>query len=489
MLPTEYQPDIPPFEHQRLALEAGWNRKGFAYFLEMGLGKSRVTIDNFCLLLAKGMCDGLLVIAPKSVYTNWSRWDDHNPGEIQKWLWKDVSLGLKMHTYRSGAGARDKRERTDVMDHQSFGPRVLVVNAEALAATKDCEELCRQFMRAHRTMIVIDESTLIKNPSSLRTKSCLKLATLAEYRRILTGSPSTGSQADLWAQFEFLGPGEQLLGQRLYTLFRARYCNMQELVVAGRTIKVERGPQRTDELAGIVAKHSFRRKKADCLDLPEKVYQRREVPLTSEQELAYKELKRSAMTEIQGSEVTTQLVITQLMRMHQVVCGHVKADDGRILELKTNRVDALLEVVGETDEQTIIWCMYRPDAERVVSVLRKEYGPECVAEWHGGRSQAEREEGENDFQAGRKRFMVSTQAGARGRTWTAATLVVYYANSHDLEVRQQSEDRCHRIGTVGTVTYVDLVCPGTVDEKIIDALRAKRNIAAAVLREGLTAWI
>lgn len=491
MLPDKYLPAVAPFNHQREAVEAGWDREGFAYLLEMGLGKSRVTIDNFCLLYMMDMVDALLVVAPKSVYTNWTRESRENPGEVQKWIWPQVT-GTRTHAYMAGRKRQDASQRAAILDHVSPGPRILSMNIEALSSTTEAYEFAREFLHSHRVMMVIDESTVIKNPTAVRTKKCIDLARLAKYRRILTGSPSTGSLADLWSQFEFLGPGRSMLGQRLFSLFRARYCVLKEMILPGRTvpIKVEVGSQNVEELAEIVAQHSFRRRKEQCLDLPEKVYMRREVELTEEQKKAYTELRRHAMTVIRdGGEVTTQIVMTQLMRMHQVVCGHIKTDDGRLIQLDSNRLRELEQIVGETDESIVIWAMYRPDAELIAATLKKRYGESSVAEWHGGIPQADREAGELDFQAGRRRFMVSTSAGARGRTWTRATLVIYYANSHDLEVRQQSEDRTHRIGTVGTVTYIDMVVPGTVDEKIIEALRDKRDIASAVLREGLTAWI
>jgi non-specific serine/threonine protein kinase len=178
------------------------------------------------------------------------------------------------------------------------------------------------------------------------------------------------------------------------------------------------------------------------------------------------------------------------MRMHCVICGHVKTDDGVLRRLDSNRMAAVADIVGATEEQVVIWCHWRPDALLVAGELRKLYGDDSVAEWHGEIGMAQREAGEADFQAGRRRFMVATdQAGARGRTWTAATLVIYYSNGYDWEIREQSEDRTHRIGTKGTVTYVDLVTPDSVDEKIIRALRAKRSVARAVVQDGLEAWI
>lgn len=490
MLPDVYCPVTAPFQHQREALEAGWDREGFGYLLEMGLGKSRVLIDNFCLLYKLERVSGLIVVAPKSVYENWTRVDDENPGELQKWLWRDMVRDCRTYTHRSGKTSSKSAvaERTAALDTTQPGARVMVVNIEALQSEEVLNTM-RMFMRKHKTMMTIDESTIIKNPSAERTKACLRLASLAEYRRILAGRGSTGSLSDFYTQFEFLGPGQRLLGFSNFTTFRARYCQLREMYVGGRTIKTEIGPQNVEELATRLAKHSFRRTKKQCLDLPEKQYVPWPVTLTEEQARVYADLKKTAMAELRGAEVTTDIVMTQLMRMHQVICGHVKTDDGRILRLESNRLAEVERILEDTDEQAVIWAAYRPDADLLAARLRELYGADSVSEWHGGVKQQDRERGETEFQAGRARFMVSTSAGARGRTWTAATLVIYYSNSYDLDVREQSEDRTHRIGTVGTVTYVDLVCRGTLDEKIIAALRGKRDVVRAVLRDGPEAWI
>jgi len=492
MLPQTYTPDTPPLAHQREALEKGWQQEGFAYLLEMGLGKTRVTIDDFCINYAESRVDGLLVIAPKSVYSNWTRQDRENPGELQRWLWSQHSKNARVYTYRSGRVRQDREERRRLLDTMEPGPRILVVNVEALASTGDATDLCLDFLKAHRTMIAIDESTLVKNPQSHRTKICLRLRRLATMRRILTGSLVTSSQSDAWAQFEFLSrPGQNLLGYHKFSVFRARFCDLREIFVGGRSVKVEKGPRNTSELAEIVARHSFRRRKKDCLDLEPKQYRRREVELTDEQKKVYRDLRTSAMAVLRdGSEVTTEIVMTQLMRMHQVVCGHVTTDDRRVMRLQSNRLRALLEIVDATSESVVIWCGYRPDADYVAQELRRLYGEDSVSEWTGAHSMGAREAMETEFQEGRRRFMVATQsAGARGRTWTTGTCVIYYSNSTSLELREQSEDRTHRIGTVGTVVYWDIVAPGTPDEKIISTLRSHKQVAQAVMGDGLEAWI
>lgn len=491
-LPDTYTPRTPPLQHQLEALGLGWQRDFFAYFLEMGLGKSRVVIDDFLLNYEDERVDGLIIIAPKGVYTNWSRENRENPGELQRWLWEKYRDTARIYMYRAGRKRQDYDVRRHLLDTQLPSPRILLINVEALASTVDAVDLIRQFCKVHRTMLVVDESTVIKNPKARRTKLLIKvLSPLAAMRRIMTGSPSTGSQSDLWAQFEFLRPGANPLGYKHFVTFQARFNKLVILNLGSRSIKKEAGPANTDELQRLVSLHSFRRRKIECLDLPPKEYRRWEVELSEEQQTVYREMRRFALANVNGHEASTELVVTQLMRMHSIVCGHLKTNDGVVRRLESRRMGAVEHILGATEEQAVIWCHWRPDAMLVVQELRKLYGEDQIAEWHGGISQQQRETFENDFQAGRRRFMVATDAaGGRGRTWTAATLVIYYSNGYDWEIREQSEDRTHRIGTKGTVTYVDIVAPGTVDEKILTALREKRNVARAVVMDGgLETWI
>jgi SNF2 family DNA or RNA helicase len=488
MLPVNYNPRTTPFQHQREALEAGWRRPGFGYLLEMGLGKSRVLIDNFCLLHLHDRLEGLLVIAPKGVYTNWSRRDNENPGELQRWLWSGIDETAYVHTWNRDDPKKSHAAHTALLDTTRPGVRVLVMNVEALSMTAAATDLARRFLRAHRSMIVVDESTVMQDPRSTRTKRLLELSRLAAYRRILTGSPTKGLPTDLFCQFEFLERGA--LGHRSYYTFRAAYCTMRDIIANGRTVHMITGAKNTDQLAKIIERHSIRKRKAECLDLPEKVYERRSVELTAEQKRVYNEMRKTAMAEMDGEFSTSQIVVTQLLRLHQILCGHLKLDDGEVIRLENNRIAALQEVIDESDESTIIWCNYRSDIAAVSKFLRETYGRDCVAEWHGGVNQAERDAGELAFQAGEKRFMLaSQQAGGRGRNWTKATLVVYYSNNHDLELREQSEDRAHRIGQRNTVTYVDLVVPQSLDEKIINSLRTKKDVVRGILQDGAAKWL
>ena len=173
--------------------------------------------------------------------------------------------------------------------------------------------------------MAVDESTTIKTPTAKRTKAILSLGKLAKYRRILTGSPVTKSPLDLYTQCNFLH--EELLGFNSYYTFRNRYAVMRNANFGGRRVQLVAGYQRLDELAKILKPFSDRVLKENCLDLPEKTYIERQVELTDEQKKTYATMKSAALASLKGKMATAPHVLTQLMRLHQITCGHLKNDD------------------------------------------------------------------------------------------------------------------------------------------------------------------
>lgn len=484
-----YEYGTVPREHQREALRRGWERVGYAFLLEMGLGKSKILVDNTAMLYEAGKIDAMLIVAPKGVYTNWVSVTDGS-GELRKHLPLRLHGDLVTGVWQSGLKLAERRAlRERVLDTRA-GLRVLVVNIEALSSVKEAIELCTEFLKTHRCMMVVDESTTIKNPTSARTKAVVRLGRWADYRRILTGSPVTRNPTDLYPQFEFLGRG--LLGHTSFYSFRGEYCTLREIAVGGRSVKIITGVQNLSKLAAVLEKHSFRVRKEDCLDLPPKTYMRRTVEMTPEQARLYENMRKEAWVELSPERVvSTTAVITQLMKLHQIACGHVMTDDGRVAEVGDGRLRALMEVLEETEGSVIVWATYMADIRAICARLRKTYDdPSCVVEYHGGVSTQDRSAAIEAFQAGRSRFFVSNpQTGGMGITLTRAQTVVYYSNNYNLEQRIQSEDRCHRIGQEHPVTYVDLVAEGTVDERIITSLLSKTSIVEAVLRDGPRTWL
>ena len=462
-----------PYEHQLLALSKSWNKREYAYFMEMGTGKSKVLIDNIALLYDRGGINAAIIIAPKGVYRNWSEKEIpiHMPDHVEK----------RIAVWNPAPNKKQKKALLDLFEVIA-DLKILIINVDAFS-TKKGVNFVEKFIMCNEVLMAVDESTTIKNPKAQRTKNLLKLGVNTKYRRILTGFPITQSPLDLYSQSAFLS--KDLLGYDSFYSFQNRYAKLFNRKIGQRTFRQVTGYQNLGELTTRLNGFSYRVLKKECLDLPDKVYQRREVILTPEQKKVYKELKDYAMAELESNEmVSVTSILTQILRLHQVVCGFVKHDNHEEVEIKNNRLDALLDILAETQGKTIIWANYRYDIKRILKTLQNTAGADSVATYYGDTPDDERQKVITRFQDpdSTLQYLVSNvQTGGYGITLTQASNVVYYSNNYDLEKRLQSEDRAHRIGQTNKVTYIDLVSKGTVDEKIVKALRNKLDLAQEVL--------
>jgi len=474
-----YKFKTKPYAHQLTALEKSSSKESYAYFMEMGTGKTKVLIDNMSMLYDKGKIDGALIIAPKGVIGTWHNQEipTHLPDHIE-----NVSVLWQANI------TKGQQEKLNELLKSSDKLHILIMNVEALSTSKGTD-FAESFLRTHNTIMAIDESTTIKNSSAKRTKNILKLAPQSKYRRIMTGSPITKNPLDLYSQCEFLSPW--LLDFASYYAFRNRYAEMKTIHAKGRSIQVVNFFKNIGELSDKLKGFSYRVLKEDCLDLPDKIYVKRNVALTEEQSKLYKQMKTMALAILNGKQTTTVTVLTQLMRLHQITCGHFTADDGSTQNIKSNRINELMNVLEEVEGKAIIWANYQKDMFEIKKAIEKEYGEGSVVDYYGLTPQENRQPNIKRFQEDPEcRFFIGTpQTGGYGITLTQANTVVYYSNGYDLEKRLQSEDRAHRIGQKKSVTYVDLISEETVDEKIVKALRKKINIASEVLGEELRDWI
>ncbi len=477
-----YKFKTKPYEHQLKALEKSWAQKTYALFMEMGTGKSKVLVDNIAMLYDRGAIKGALIVAPKGVYKNWHDIEIpvHLPEHVEhtKVLWEPTQT-------------KKKQLELDTLFDGGADLKVLIMNIEAFSTNKGLD-FAHSFLNIFlgKALIGIDESTTIKNPTAKRTKNILTIGNLASYRRILTGSPVTKSPLDLYSQCEFLDPYH--LGHQSYYSFRARYANMVKRNFGGRSVQIVASYRKLDELTDKLEKFSYRVLKEDCLDLPPKVFTTRTVDLSEEQTKMYLTMRKAAIAEHKGKLMSSMSALTTLLRLHQITCGTFKADDGTITQLKNNRLTALMECLEETEGKAIIWATYREDIKNIVATLKKAYGEASTVEYHGGVDATLRQDHIAQFQdvKGPTRYFVGNPStGGYGITLTAANTVIYYSNSYDLEKRLQSEDRAHRIGQTGSVTYVDLVSEKTIDERIIKSLKAKVNIANEIMGENIKDWI
>ena len=475
-----YKNKTKPFAHQSKALEMSWNKEVFAYFMEMGTGKSKVLIDNISMLYDKGKINGALIIAPKGVYQNW--YDTEIPVHMVSHIEKDMVLWKSLINQKQESLLKVLFEPTEKL-------HILVMNVEALS-TKKGLEFAAKFINTHETLMAIDESTTIKNPDAKRTKNIVALGKYAKYRRILTGSPVTKSPLDLYKQCEFLD--EYLLGHSSYYTFRTRYATMRTANFGGRSVQIVVGYKNLGELSELLEPFSFRCLKEDCLDLPDYTYTKRIIQLTPEQQKLYNQMKMLALAELEGKQMTTQSAMVQLMRLHQITCGHFTADDGTIKNVKNERLSALIDILDEVENKAVIWAHYRHDIEAIVDAVEKQFGKDSYVTYYGDTTNEERQDAIKQIQDpnSKVRFIIGTpQTGGYGITLTGANVMVYYANGYDYEKRIQSEARINRAGQTRKMTYIDIIAENTVDEKIVKALRGKMNIASKITGDELKDWI
>ena len=475
-----YKFKTKPYAHQLKALEMSWNKEVFAYFMEMGTGKSKVLLDNAAMLFDKGKINSVLIVAPKGVYKNWH--DSEIPEHLPKHIDRNVVLWKAMIT-------KEQKSKLDSLFVQDFTKlQIFIMNVEALS-TKKGLDFAHQFLNVRKALFAIDESTTIKNPGAKRTINIISLSKLGKYRRILTGSPVTKSPLDLYKQCEFLDPW--LLGHQSYYTFRTRYAIMRSANFNGRSVQIVVGYKHLDELAEKLKPFSYRVLKDDCLDLPPKTFMKRVIQLTPEQNKLYQQMKQLALAELNGKMTTTATVLTQLMRLQQITCGHFKADDGSVQNIKNNRIDQLMELIDEVEGKAIIWAHWRHDIDTIVESIEDKY-PGSVVTYYGDTTTEDRQKAIKEMQnpESKVRFLVGTpQTGGYGITLTGASTMIYYSNGYDLEKRKQSEARIDRIGQKKPMTYIDILAENTVDERIVKALRKKVNIATEIMGEELKDWI
>ena len=475
-----YKFKTKPFAHQLKALEISHNKEVFAYFMEMGTGKSKVLIDNVSMLYDAGKINGVLIVAPKGVYKNWS--DSEIPTHMVDHIDKKVVVWQSLINEK-------QQKKLSTLFETGEDLHVLIMNVEALS-TKKGIDFAKKFLSCHKALTAIDESTTIKNPSAKRTKNILTLSDLSKYRRILTGSPVTKSPLDLYTQCKFLDPW--LLGEQSYYSFRVRYAMMRTANFNGRSVQIVVGYRNLSELTEKIKPFSYRCLKDDCLDLQDKTYMKRIVQLTDEQDKIYKQMKQQALATLNGKMLTTKNVVTQLMRLQQITSGHFTSDDGEIQIVKNNRIKELTNILDEISGKVVIWAHWRYDIKTIVEHLKKEYGDNSVVTYYGNTSDEDRQKAIREIQNpnSKVRFIVGTpQTAGFGITLTGASTMIYYSNGYDLETRQQSEARIDRIGQTKNMTYIDIICEKTVDERIVKALRRKVNIATEIMGEELKEWI
>jgi len=491
MTPQELGIKSTPYRHQWDCFNLSKDRKVFGIFSEMGTGKSLMCLMTAAHLYLTGKIKRLLIVAPKGCYRSWT--DSEIPAHLSE------DLPYKLAYWSSYSTKEDKRQLA-ALEAPGEALRILVVNVEACNSERTVDFIVDS-MKKQPTMMVVDESTVIKNPQAKRTKILINVGKFAEYRRICSGSPIPNGAVDLYTQTEFLQ--KNLLGFTNFYAFRNRFAVMQDQRLGNQSFKRIVGYRDMDALRTLMSKFSFIIKKQDCLELPPKVYQTVDVQMGPHQARAYNEMLQDAYVQLgDGSRVTAQMVMTQLVRLHQIACGFLKPDfmDEVPFGEPNDRVETLLSMLEQAPGKCIIWATYRYNIRQIVDAIGKRFGEESVVDFYGATSDDDRKYAKQAFQDPDSpvKYIVSNPASGKfGNNWTLGTTVIYFSNSYDLEFREQSEDRAHRIGQEGaihapgedpSVLYIDLVVKGTVDERIVKVLKAKKKLSDEVVQSNWR-WI
>lgn len=486
----QYNHTIQPFKHQEIHFEDHRETPAWGLLWEQGTAKTKPVIDTTAWLYLKGEIDGLLVVAPPGVERNW------NSDEIPEHLIPEVAIETRVEVFSSKRkGTKDHRWRMDSI-RQHKGLAVLLISYNAFM-TKIGKDTCWKFLRDRRCMYVLDEAHNIKSPSAKRTISIVASSKYAPYRRILTGTPMAVGPFDLYSQIRFLDndfwkkreiDGAVAFRQRYGRWFTAAECKTLHGYDPGFDKLIEY--QNLDELAEYLKQITDRVLKEDVLDLPPKLFQKKYVELSPEQESAYNQLRDEFYYEFaDGHVVDAELAMTRLLRFQQVLCGYLPGEGEeprRDLPGRNPRIEAMEDLRDTIFTPTIVWARFRHDVDKIMDLL----GHDAVR-YDGTVDDDQAEYNKKAFQSGDKKWFVGTTAkGGPGLTLHKAKTMIYYSNTFKLIDRLQSEDRAHRAGMdEHPVNYIDLIAPGTVDERIVQNLRDKVEIASVVTGDRLKEWI
>ena len=502
-----------PFDHQLEALNRSINKRFFALFMEQGTGKTKVTIDTAAYLYNRGAIDGMLIAAPNEVDAQWidEQLPTHMP-ETTKYV----------GAVWTASSRKAERACMEMCKGKSMHMRVLAMNHEAFATARGVN-MARQFLASGRMMFVVDESHAIKGHKAARTQAIIKLGERAAVRRILTGTPEGIGPFDLYAQYMFLDKRiinidsfvtfKHKFG--VFTMEQSRYTDKNGRQQS-RQYEALRSYKNTELLYKMLAPYTYSVRKAECLDLPEKLYSVRFVQLTKAQLELYTAIKKQGIVllhrankgedvalakidEMDHEQLSSALVqkkdrltmtikLTTMLRMQQVLGGFITDDDGNTTAIESDmrklpRVEALMDIIANTHGKLIVWCQFRAEVQMLQRVLQDAaYG---VGILQGGVSPTERTrtiERFKDPDNALRILVAHPRTAGVGLNLTVAATVVYYSNSYSYILRAQSEDRVHRIGQSSTVNVYDLDAHAVgTDATIRKALQGRKEMAEVLL--------
>lgn len=437
--------------HQRAAIGKVSPSRVGALFMEMGTGKSLAAIELARLKASK--VDKVIWYTPVS-------------------LKETVRREIVKHTDCEDVYVFDDKTRPGKL------PKVrwYVIGIESMSSSNRVIATANE-LTTERTMVILDESSYIKGHDSLRTQRITLISERAKYGLILTGTPLSQGVVDLFSQMKFLSP--KILGYSSFYSFSANHLEYSDKY-PGMIVRAHNVPY----LAAKIQPYVYQVTKAECLDLPAKTYESRYFSMTWSQKCWYNQAKDETLNDIDVDEFDSITIFRLFTALQQIVSGFWRRD-GELIEIPSYRCDMLVETVNEIprDQKVVIFAKFRYDIRQIKAALEQEFGPGCVAEFTGGLSVKQREAELERFRNGARFFLATQSCGGHGLTLNEAHYVIFYNNAFKYAERLQAEDRCHRIGQEHNVTYIDICCMGSIDDRIDRALSKKGSVVSDFKRE------
>jgi SNF2 family DNA or RNA helicase len=467
-VPGETPKAMTLLDAQKAALVASKGKPGFGYFMEMGLGKTLVSYEDFLREVEAGTVKRKVVVCPNSFKGGWR-------DEAVKW-----DLGVHVHVYNSG----NDNDNSAFLRRSFDKPPVLIVNYEAIRSQKTIDYIMA-FINGRDSWITFDESIQLKTHDSQQTRAAIALSKYFKFRRILTGKPITQGPHDLWAQMRVLG---QLDGKNYYA-FKTAFCRM-----GGFKMKQVIGAQNEELLGNLISPHVFRATKEEWTDLPPKLYSQREYELSPNMRRMYKQMENEFVLWLEdGDNVSVEAAITKYIKLAQISSGFIIREDGSVEELvapmDNPRVRLLKEIIEREVSGKVVVAYHHRSTLNILREVLRDGNPAVI---QGGLTEDairfEKDKFNNMPEC--RVLLAQIKASKYGHTLLGGSepenrcsTMIFFENTYSLDDRSQVEDRIHRHGQVSdSVLYIDMF--GTsLDYRVNHALQRKESIFQAIFNK------
>lgn len=449
-----------PYEHQIKAFEFACDMfgvfndriksRGVALLMEMGTGKTIVSIAIAGCMYQYGKVNKVLVVAPLSILGVWK-------DEFEKFAQFPYTL-----TVLEGSSAKKKEQLTNLNGN---GLQIVVVNYES------AWRLEKELIQFDADLVIADEAHKLKENRTAQSKGMHHLGDKARYKLLLTGTVITNRELDVFSQYRFLNP--QIFGTSFYS-FRNRYF---DLTGYGNHTPVFR-KWKANEFLNRMHSIAFRVTKDECLDLPSVTEEVRTVDLEINARLIYNRIENDSYAKLSQTEVTTANILTRLLRLSQITGGHITDDDGVTRTISKAKLDALSDIIDSViseDKKLVIMARFVPELDDIQELLEKKKIGYAVV--RGGVKNRDDEIHRFQYDDKCRVFIGQISAAGLGITLTSASTMVFYSLDYSMSNFEQAKARIHRAGQKEKCHYIYLTCKGTVDRKVLNSLRQKKNLA------------